>query len=422
MAVCICDEARPACSNCVRFATPCEYTGDRRSDDIIKEFNSNITLIADKLASAPAARRGKGRPRRDWTLTPISTVGNTTSPSSITSAPSPETCFSEGFPSLNIADTELLLQFISSTSHSLIKSNGCDCPMWKFWAYEVPRMGLSNHFVLHLILAVAGHHLARLNAEAEEPDRRNHYLALAQNHFHAGLAEFRETLPSLNKTNSRPLYVSALLVCWCSFAAGPSGPSDLLVCEVGNNNVLFWIPLVHGVRIIKETIESCDFFANLTDSCGTTDEKASTYSDLSLTIEWEEPLRNLQDRIVSSGSPFIEAYNYALSDMRAIFEEACGKSDGSRSGHPSNRFVLGWLYRMQDSFVSCVHAAEPLALLLLAYYTVLLGTMNQCWFIEDWPHHLISRVDELLDPEDRSWLQWPREQVQLLASDHKIYT
>ncbi|KAI1370138.1 hypothetical protein F4677DRAFT_458091 [Hypoxylon crocopeplum] len=420
-----CDEARPACNNCVRFSIGCEYPKpkDAPSDIIIEELSLNAVLPTENPITTPIPRRGRGRPRKDWTVPAATSNESATSPSSATTtvtASSLGLSSLEDTFSLGVADTELLLHFISTTSRSLIGCHRTEDSMWKFWAFEVPRIGLSNHFVLHLVLAIASHQLARFQVGPGTDDCRSHYFTLAQNHFQEGLAGFRLTLPNLNESNGIALYISAILVCWCSFSAGPTGSNDLLVCDVGDEGATCSIPLVHGVRIIRTAMESSNASSSMMPS-GTDRENAATYSNHFPTIEWEKPLHDLHDHIATSDSPNFEIYLFALYDMQGIFEEVCGKSDGSRSGSSYNCFVFGWLYRMEDSFVSCVRATEPPALLLLAYYAVLLGTMSECWFIEGWPQHLISRVEELVGPEDEVFIQWPREQVMNLVLNNDKY-
>ncbi|KAI0382708.1 hypothetical protein F5Y04DRAFT_42180 [Hypomontagnella monticulosa] len=426
-----CDESRPTCSNCVRFAIECEYFKgkDRLPSKAIQEPGpTNNISPAESPNTAPILRRGRGRPRRDWTVPAASPSGSTTTPSSATAVLSSlsDISSSESGLALDIVNSELLLQFISSTAQSLIGSNGPNDPMWKFWAYEVPRMGLvnQNHFVLHLVFAIASHQLARLQVGVEDTgNRRSHYFTLAQSHFQEGLAGFRQTLPKLDSSNRMALFISAMLVCWCTFAAGPTGPGDLLVCDIDNEEVAYWIPLVHGVRIIQTAMGPIELPSNPAASCGIDKENAPTYSSQFPTIDWEEPLYSLRDYIASSDSPHVETCLQALRDMQAIFEEICGKSDGTRSESSDNRFVFGWLYRMREPFVTCLRAVEPLALVLLAHYAVLLGTMSECWFLEGWPQHLISAIDDLLGSEHKPWLRWPREQVlRLVMNTNTICT
>ncbi|XXG96839.1 hypothetical protein Hte_003130 [Hypoxylon texense] len=416
-----CDEARPDCSNCIRFGIGCEYSKARPSYETAQESPTGI------FPSTSIPRRGRGRPRKDWTTTPAPIInsGSATSPA-LSSSPSPSLIASlsdssvsrasEGSQSLNATDAGLLLQYVSSTAQSLV---GADDLTWRFWAYEVPKMGLSNEFLLHLVLAVAGHHLARLEDEKEPVnDCRSRYVALAQNHLQAGLAGFRDALPTFSKSNGIALYTSAVLVCWCSFAAGPTSVDDLLVCEIGSEGPTRWMPLVQGVKILRTAIESSDFSSTLEVPSKPNRHNAPAYSSEIPTSDWEKPLRDLHDRIVSSDSSNTKVYLDALHDMQGIFEETFGKSDGSRSGSLCNRFVFGWLYRMEDSFVGCIRAAEPLALLILAHYAVLLGTMKQCWFVEGWTRHLIDRVDELLGPGYDALLQWPKDQTRHRSLDH----
>ncbi|KAI4868747.1 hypothetical protein F4820DRAFT_444664 [Hypoxylon rubiginosum] len=423
-----CDEASPACRNCIRFGIGCEYSSSSSkasptSCETAQESSSIGSSPTETFLSTSIPRRRRGRPRKDWnsfidTRTDTSLTSSSSLSLSLTTSllGSPIVRASGSFQSLNIADAELLLQYISSTAQSLV---GAGDPTRRFWAYEVPKMGLSNEFLLHLVLAVAGHHLARLEGDRERAnDCQSRYVALTRNHFQAGLAGFKEALPTFSKSNGVALYVSAILVCWCSFATGPVSDGDLLVCDVDSDGPTRWMPLVQGVRILRTAIESSDFSSALEVPGKFNRDNAATYFCAMPTSDWEKPLRDLHDRIVSSDSPNVKVYLRALHDMQGIFEDTFGKSNGSQPGSLCNRFVLGWIYRMEASFVGCLRAAEPLALLILAHYAVLLGTMNNCWFLKSWTEHLIVRVEELLGPDYDALLQWPKDQIMCLGSDH----
>lgn len=88
------------------------------------------------------------------------------------------------------------------------------------------------------------------------------------------------------------------------------------------------------------------------------------------------------------------------------------------NGPSINQFVFGWLYRMDQTFVECVRRREPRALLILAYYAVLLNqdTVRHGWYIEGWNSHIIDRVGKMLGEENgRRFMQWPEQVVHELG-------
>ena len=310
-----------------------------------------------------------------------------------------------------MADAELLLHFVTSTASTLTDSEDAeDGGIRQFWARNVPQIGISYHFVLHLIYALAGYHLAFLEGGSRDRPQQ-----LAEHHSSIGLAELNKVLPSLDKTNCGALYVSAVLVCYCTFAAGPTSLNDLLVCDISDGAAQRWLPLIHGVRLIRQTIEPATLFTGLMEPLGSFataqrhDPRPSYLRDGFRRIEWTEPLDKLRKWIDSHGSPETIIYSRSLDSLCEIYEATYGDRDGAYSGPPSTQFVFGWLYRMQDPFVACLRRKEHLALVILAYYAPLLKTLKKCWFLDGWTEHLLAAIGELLSPDLAGWLQWPVE-------------
>ncbi|CAM1503840.1 Fc.00g014310.m01.CDS01 [Cosmosporella sp. VM-42] len=412
-----CDEVKPACANCIRFGIPCDFAPPPSPSNVVTPPGAEVGVSHGGEPSIP--RRGPGRPRKDWaalTRRSPQLAETATSPPStaVTPVPSSASSIIDSIPcSINVADAELLLHFVSSTAATLTDSEDSDDGgIRQFWERNVPQIGISYHFVLHLIYALAGYHLAFLDVGSGD---RPQQFSLAEHHSAIGLAELNKVLPSLDETNCGALYVSAVLVCYCTFAAGPTSMNDLLVCDVSDGAPQRWLPLIHGVRLIRQTIEPATLFTGLMAPLGNSmriqpqDPRPSYLRDGFSRVQWIEPLDELRKWIASHESPETIVYSRSLDSLCEIYEATYGDLNGIYSGPPSNQFIFGWLYRMQDPFVACLRRKEPLALLILAYYAPLLRTLKKCWFLEGWTEHLLHAIGELLSPDLGGWLQWPLE-------------
>ncbi|KAK8172642.1 hypothetical protein BKA80DRAFT_263468 [Phyllosticta citrichinensis] len=468
-----CDEQKP-CGNCVRFGVPC---------DLAPGVVSDIPAVVQ-------IRRGRGRPRKDWistSTTPPSSTSQTSNEKSLSElllqfsengVPSPPTSAEAvatpesttdttalyqppcaTLPLINIDDAEPLLHFIQYTAATLPGKGGGGnmCRILRFWERNAPQIDLRWPFVQHLILSVAYFHLSKLALEQDEesgghkkPDgdagdpgglrhpllrrTRDEYLALAQHHFSSGLAGFTCLMAHPDTSNCGALYLSAVMVSYCTFAAGPTSANDLLVCCLDDSDgsedhqsILF----VHGLRIIYASSTPEVLFAGLLAPLGPSGKGASPEPPLPFCIrdgfkrvDWEPALNELRGLIgQSSDQEGFAACVGALDDLATTFAAnyGCG-SDGSYHGEPSNQFVFGWLYRIRNDFVSRVCARDPRALLLVAYYAVLLDsstTVPQGWYIQRWSRHLVARVGEMLpkEPELEERMRWPREMTALEVCD-----
>ncbi|KAL4907749.1 hypothetical protein BDW74DRAFT_175529 [Aspergillus multicolor] len=362
----------------------------------------------------PARRgRGRGRPRKDWSARtqrlerPNSRAKVTAPspqvdaiPSASPSTPAPSTCCTTC--SLNVDDIELILHFTTQTAHTLAHPDPPNNLIALFWSQNTPRLGLSCHAVLHLILGLAGYHLAYLTADPRtDPDLqpRARYASLARKHGALGLAELTRTLGNIDESNCGALYTAAVLVSFCTFAAGPTDANDLLACNVGEENANNearlhpWMSVVQGVRLIAESFEPDVLFSGLVAPLRYRprpdfEMSSSSRANLPTCIErglprinWQGPMDRLRALIVTRGESHVaEVYLENFQRIRSIYEATYGNVDGSVGCESENKFIFIWLYTIEDSFVACVRQKEPLSLLILAYYAVLLTTMKRDCF------------------------------------------
>ncbi|KAF5022426.1 hypothetical protein F66182_5511 [Fusarium sp. NRRL 66182] len=419
-----CDEVKPACANCVRFGIPCDFAPRPPSSDDSGSQKSPPNIVAVLAEPSATPRRGPGRPRKDWAaLTrqlPSASESTTTSPTS-TVATSASSSTTSGLPpcSLNVADAELLFHFITHTAKSLHDPDEPNHPIALFWERNVPQIGLSYHFVLHMLYSLAAYHLVRLEPKGSERSAQN--LALAAHHSRLGLAEMNKTLTNINDTNCGALYVAALFACYCTFAAGPTCPDDLLICVVGDGPTQTWLPLIHGVRLIRQSIEPATLFQGLMAPLGPgggggeepEEDRKPAYLDKGFPhIDWIEPLEKLRVWIASHENPDTALYIRVHRWLCEIYEANYGNAKGVFEGAGHNKVAFGWLYRLPDLFVGCLQRKTPQALLLLAYYVPLFNTLKGCWYVDGWPPHLYNSIRGMLSPDLVGWLDWPIEMSQ----------
>ncbi|KAL4867231.1 hypothetical protein BDV12DRAFT_123318 [Aspergillus spectabilis] len=161
------------------------------------------------------------------------------------------------------------------------------------------------------------------------------------------------------------LYMSAVLVSFCTFAAGPTDPDDLLVCNIGNQAAQSWMSVVQGVRLIRETFEPSILFSGLMAPLGPSGDEPSPslqprYLEYGFPrVDWEELLGRLHGLIAFSNSPDAAVCMEGYLGVVAIYEATYGKSDEPTTCPTRNKFVFIWLYAMDNQFVRCLQQRNP---------------------------------------------------------------
>ncbi|KAI3400845.1 hypothetical protein diail_1534 [Diaporthe ilicicola] len=423
-----CDETKPTCENCVKFRVPCG-------------FDSNPSSPPKAPLPAQDQPRGRGRPRKDWLAAAAQSPPNDSSPGGSTglATTSPDTPSEQPPPylvrdhSLNIADLQLLHHYMYKASINVAKSKGPD----QFWSIDVPQMGFANPHTLHLVLTYSALHMSRHEADAERQQQLHDEAVL---HFATALQQTRLELSRLCRANAHALYVSSMLVCFCTFAKGPSPGDFLMFTSAGGGEPATWLQLVRGVRIIIETIGSPfmfdetgplrAMFASGPDRWSQDRGEERRERERQHRPDWRGPVDRLRLHICSLLRPsdFGRREDVCRLSLRALEAicEPCEAMWGKTPDDPLERdkesSVFAWLYRLDDDYIRCLERKEQLALVVYAYFALVLKELEVFWFMEGWAEHIILGVDQLLDEGHRKWLEWPKEQLGLLKITIKKYT
>ncbi|KAJ9419806.1 6-hydroxy-D-nicotine oxidase [Fusarium oxysporum] len=377
----------------VRFHLDCRYL------DIGQKIATLLAEVDTEPTPVAPSRRKRGRPRKDW---------------SQALAPNSEHALLPSDAELNMAQAELLHQFITCTGPDLGGSDDPNHPIVQFWARNATLLAISHPYLLRLCLCLAAHHLAFLTSETEPNKAR--YATLARHHFSVGLTEANEALSAINTSTCGSLYVATILVCFCSFAAGPSGPDDLFICSAGGTSSHKWLPLARGARLIRELYDESVLFSGLTAPLGSnsvppSDPRPTCVCEGFIRVNWIDPVARVRDLVMSASTPRNDVYVRSLHTLANIYEATFGDEQGCVKTPLHNKVVLIWLYMMEDDFTAFLQEKDAVALLLLAYYAPLVKTMKRSWFLHGWAEHIIRVSNIYISDDYAHLLQWPAEAV-----------
>ena len=124
----------------------------------------------------------------------------------------------------------------------------------------------------------------------------------------------------------------------------------------------------------------------------------------------------LEGTVYPRGREGKEGDGHELEDERAVLQTLpiTSRGYGRAWSRDDGRFqaVTAWPYCMDDRFVRCLEQRQPVALILLAYFAVLLQSLEPAfWFLEGWRRHVLAEVGSLLGERYARWLRWPGERV-----------
>ena len=280
------------------------------------------------------------------------------------------------------------MQWYNATFHTLSRDDRTDV----VWRNAVPEEGLSHPFLMHGILALSSLHLART---APEPSRRAAYLNRAVVHQNQALALFRELLGDINEGNAKAMFAFASIVVVYSFGF-PHTPDvqDPWACVDDLYQVLV---LTRG---IQQVIRSpADFLRNGTFApiLQVDDTPAPLPEDATMAIrhlyEANEACRARDSQHET------DAYTVTIDNITEMLSWVYG-------GTTSTVIAGRWAIKLPPRFLDLLREREPLALVMLAYYGLLLQHLKHRWCFDEWCVRVAKAVWAILDDQWRPLIHW----------------
>lgn len=282
-----------------------------------------------------------------------------------------------------------------------------DSPESLFWREAVPELGFQHPCILDLMLALSSCHLAR-----KKPIEAARYLDLAERHSTTALEAATVLIQRLDRENCPALYITAVLICFTSFAKGPS-PGNMLL--VATDRQVPWLSLIRGVKFVVETMGWGSIFSGVLAKHhpkppkDRRDSPVASPPALNLVQPpaWQVSLTKISEMITVLPDPQCrQVYQREVEALLRCFRGTFGQ------GKPIGTLpiVMSWMYQVQDAYVQRLDERNPLALLILGHFCVLLRTVEgMYWFIQGWPRHVVDEILKVLDLQCHQWLAWPVE-------------
>ncbi|KAG8162327.1 hypothetical protein KVR01_008092 [Diaporthe batatas] len=390
-----CDEVHPICWNCTRYGVLCSFDPANHGRPG-GTFEAGISPGSIGAASTPGAVNSP-RDLNSWADYLASTTPSGSNPSSFGATTQP------------IQDLELMHHYCVSTSDSMAFRED----LRYVWRVVFPQQGYRHPFVMHGLLSLAALHKAYLF-----PSRRREYLTLGASHHALGLERFRTLLSDIGDSNWKAMlcYASIVVVHVCSQAT--RSENGCIAEPVRSTWEFFSVlqgfkttlkefnprmtqsnlaPLVYSIFRLGEDDQSVQCGEIILEQSPLPPDTSSAFS---LLIEFYET----EDLLVLSNRA---EYTMLVSNMERSANVIASHGPDVEVG-----MLLWWAYDVPKTVMDDIRQHKPHALLLLAYFAVILATADRrYWFLHGWAKQLLDDVDRRLRSKDRfaKWLVWPRD-------------
>lgn len=100
-------------------------------------------------------------------------------------------------------------------------------------------------------------------------------------------------------------------------------------------------------------------------------------------------------------------YSRAIDELEKSFSVFDGV--GSERCDLTDAFV--WVFEVAEDLLPLLREQTQEAVAVLAFFTVLLKRLKKQWWLRGRAGHLIAKSYNLLDDENRLWIQWPLQEI-----------
>ncbi|KAH8799052.1 hypothetical protein F5884DRAFT_132114 [Xylogone sp. PMI_703] len=305
-----------------------------------------------------------------------------------------------------------LLQHFQTSTYLHIGHNEVSRQVWRT---EVPILAAEYPFLKHGILACSALHLAYLY-----PSRRKRYQLIAAYHQNIALPEFRVEIATPNSDNCFALMVFSQLLIFHCFSADQQDEDLLLVKGKNDPGLPDWLQVLRGscntFMSVWPHIEGAPLIAlMMVDLVDLEREQSGSNSE---TIENDERLHALAELIKpSTGHIAQNVSNHASSPLSLALLALSRAFANAKVAQSRNTYSLWtatytWPMQVTQEYLDLLKDREPVALILLAHYCILLRPLEKTnWYMSGYSKRLLTRIRNQLDEEWHPWLTLPLEEI-----------
>jgi hypothetical protein len=262
-------------------------------------------------------------------------------------------------------------------------------------------MAFRHPYLLHAKLS-----LAALELFHKDPSSARHY-RLASSHNLAALRHARPNVTRSDREHAQVIYVFSSLTSLYAFIEPPlrwlSPEHRQSVNIIGD--------LIAAFRMGRGILAVMAVNAEHLEAAGQPERQhwPDDREEVLPTLEAEYPqlnhLRMLVNRCCKES--VVVALHNALRNLFStvsLFEKR-------PKDHSCTRLIMTWFMLMDIAVMDLCDARDPVAMVILAYFAVLVNLRRNIWFYERWPPVLLQEIERCLGGNLSEYLQWPRRMI-----------
>jgi hypothetical protein len=296
-------------------------------------------------------------------------------------------------------DLQLLHHYLTHTKYILTEHQDM-AQILQIWQEEMPKIAFTADYAMHALLGFSALHKAYLEPELAVALRTS-----AVDHLDKALVRYRETGAITTAENADAKFAFTWLVVLFAYAIPPSVPPidaiiELFLLVRGIDTVLaeswFWVSQGPFAPVLARGLGEAITLPPGQQSLPEGMDFGLNHLDYMLGVE----AMLADDR---------RACAMILAELKQIYDNLLRQQQGATS-------VASILcFPKQDSgpYSQLIKRRVPQALVILAYYCVLLDVLDTRWWIQGWSARVLRDIVGTLPEQWQSWIEWPVSSVLL---------
>ncbi|KAG8362073.1 hypothetical protein FVEN_g141 [Fusarium venenatum] len=263
--------------------------------------------------------------------------------------------------------------------------------------YSLVRLGFSHHYLLNSVLG-----LTALQLYSEDKSQAKWY-ARAVAHQQAAIVRARPHFESQDQTHQQALLGFSAFTSMYAVAEPMFRPpgvrslaqfdpvEELLKALQFSRSTLMFVQQNFAPIVVSQSWLLTKFVAN----------HQNTQRDLEVRYPQLASLWECIDRWCVG-----EQKTSCLHAVQVLFRRIAMLSDNVGDPEPG-KVIWGWGLEIDRVFLDLCSARHPVALTILAHFTVLMSFYKEHWCLRDWPSGLLGYIMEVLGEEWEEAMRWP---------------
>lgn len=301
----------------------------------------------------------------------------------------------------SVQDRELLHHYGTVAFRSFV-----DYDIYKrVWEVDVPREAISQRFLMHLVLAISALHVNHLRSSARNTLP---YREMANRHYECAVAKFSLSVPQMTPLNASAVFAFSYLSVFFAFGSSQFCASRGKLEDPITELLDIFILLRKAMMTLKQAwslVEGSVMGILLQRGPQITDRRY-------LPVETAAAVELMEDhclQLLTVGTvdpELVMLYREAISQLWDCLVMAhTRRKDWS--------MALRFPIVCSDGFLARLSQRDPVALILLAHFCVILHKAPVRWWAQGWGKQVICAVFNNLPDSSRCAVAWPMEMLEL---------